>query len=233
MKKSVLLSLIIMIALLASCTQQEQLQVTEWKSATTTEAQTETATATEREVERIKVKIETEPSDNKKTKETKPTKPTTTKPSEPATQGVVKPGRHIQVTTVKGSLIPKDFFFVYGSATVKLNDTIESVYEKLGEEDSLKELSKRKKQYIYSDFILTTYKDKKGKERIEEIIVTEDSWATTKGATVGYYGTALRRIYGDPVSNKNGVITYRSGANNLIFTVENNLVTGISLKYIP
>lgn len=227
MKKSALLCLIIMVVMLVSCTQQEQLQVTEWKPAPTTEAQTETAT--EQKVKVVKVKVETEPADKKNKKETKPP----TEPSEPPTQGVVKPGRHIQVTTVKGSLNPKDFYFVYGSATVKLNDTIEAIYESLGEEDSLKELGKGKKQYTYSDFILTTYTDKKGQERLEEVVITEDSWSTAKGATVGYYGTALRRIYGDPVSNKKGVITYRSGANNLIFTVEDNLVTGISLKYIP
>lgn len=225
MKRLGLFGIIITLFMLVSCNQQKQVQVTEWTPAPTTTAQRETET--EQEVKAVKVKVETEPADKKKKKEKE------TKATEPPTQGVVKPGRHIQVTTVKGSLSPKDFYFTYGSQTVKLNDKIEDIYEKLGEEESVKTLSKKRKEYAYSDFVLTTYTDEKSVERLEEVVVMEESWATAKGATVGFYGTALRRIYGDPAGNEKGVITYTSGKSNLIFTVEDNLVTGISLKYIP
>lgn len=225
MRKLSFLSLIMAVIMFSSCTAQEKIEVTEWTPAPTTEAPTETVTE---EVKVKKMKIETDPiAKKKKKKETQPE----TEPSNLPTQGAVKPGRHIQVTTVKGSLSEKDFYFIYGSSTIMLNDTLEKLYEEVGEEDTIKVLNKKKTQYEYPDFVVTTYKDENQQERIEEIVVTEESWATAKGATVGYYGTALRRIYGDPVSNEKGIVTYTMGSNNLIFSVENNLVTGISFKY--
>jgi hypothetical protein len=232
MKNFVLVAVVTLIALLTSCTVTEQQEVTEWVPSTTTAQTTAQPTTTEETIEVVKVKVETDPTttEKKKSKKSKKKDPTETTTAVP-TQGVVKSGRHIVVTTVNGSLSQKDFYFIYGSATIKLNDKIDKVFNAFGEDYSFTELKKGRREYDYAQFTITTYTDSKDDERVEEIYIDDESWSTAKGAKIGSYGTALRRLYGDPASNSKGVITYTSGSNNLIFSVEDNLVTDISLKF--
>jgi hypothetical protein len=232
MKNFALVSVVALIVLFTSCTVAEQQEVTEWTPATTSSQTTAQPTTTEETVKVIKVKAETDPTttEKKKTQKSKKKEPTETTTAVP-TQGVVKSGRHIVVTTVKGSLNKKDFYFVYDSATIKLNDKIDKVFDAFGDDYSFTELKKGKTEYEYAQFTITSYTDSNDEERVEQIVIEDENWATLKGAKFGYYGTALKRIYGDPASNSKGVMTYTSGNNNLIFSVEDNLVTGISLKY--
>lgn len=235
MKKCILFALIATTAIFAvSCSNSQQDQeVTAWIASTTATQAEET---TEQDVT-VKAEEVTESGKKKsssstsKSKKKKNKQETTEETTEPPTQGVVKSGRNVEVTTVVGSISGSDFNFIYNGATVKLNSKIDTVFESVGEDNVSTELSKKKMEYDYSDFIITTYIDDNGTERVEKIVVVSEDLTTAKGAGFGTYGTGLRRIYGNDYTTKGSTITYTSGSKKLVFTVEDNLVIGISYVY--
>ena len=166
----------------------------------------------------------TKPKATEKTEETESTAPTTM----PPTQGVTKPGRHIVVTTVKGSLASTDLDFIYGSEVIKLNDKVEDVFTKLGD-DSYETPTKKTNTYDFDDFMLSSYVED-GVERVDKITVTDESYSTAKGAKIGMYASQLRRIYGDANKTTSTQYIFGSGTKTLIFTYEGNTVTGIVYK---
>ena len=236
MRKCILFVLIAITAIFAvSCSNSQQDQeVTAWIASTTA---TQTEETTEQDVT-VKAEEVTESGKKKssstsksKSKKKKNKQETTEETTEPPTQGVVKSGRNVEVTTVVGSINSSDFNFVYNKATVKLNSKIDAVFESVGEDNVSTELSKKKMEYDYSDFVITTYIDDSGAERVEKIVVVSEDLTTAKGAGFGTYGTGLRRIYGNDYTAKGSTITYTSGSKKLVFTVEDNLVVGISYVY--
>ncbi|MGN1130018.1 MAG: hypothetical protein ACI4Q8_01610, partial [Ruminococcus sp.] len=196
----------------------------EYTEETSTESQTQSTTEGKlnAKVETVKVATDpTTPKKSKKKKKKKETDPTTPKKSkkkkkkketEPVpTQGVVQPGRHIVVTTVCGSVNSNDMDFVYVTSIIKLNESMSSVFEKLGEDNISSELPKNKMEYDYSDFVITSYVDAKGVERLERIDILSEDVGTVKGAKIGSYGTELRRLYGEPNLYKGNTVTYTKG----------------------
>lgn len=167
------------------------------------------------------------PKATEKVEETKKTEPTTPV-TMPPTQGVTKPGRHIVVTTVKGSFSPTDLDFIYGSTTISLNEKVEDVFAKLGD-DSYETPTKKTNKYDFDDFMLSSYVED-GVERVDRIAVTAESYSTAKGAKIGMYASQLRRIYGDPSLTTDTKYVFGSGTKTLIFTYEGNTVTGIVYK---
>lgn len=224
MKRLFAFLLLFLVALsLSACTDSESaVQVTEWKPATSPTTTTEAATE-EDTVKVIKIRAETDPPAKKNNKEE----------TEPLTQGVVQPGRHIQVTTVRGSISIKDMEFVYKSATVKLNDPMIKVFENLGTDYGYTDLGNGKMEYEYEHFILTSYSDEDDVQRLEQLVLTDSKVCTNKGAKIGNYGTAMRRIYGDEDISENGVMTYNYQDTSLSFSVEDNIITAITYKYYP
>lgn len=158
------------------------------------------------------------------TKKPEPTAPATM----PPTQGVTKPGRTIVVTTVKGSFSPEDLDFIYGSEVIKLNDKVEEVFKKLGD-DSYEKPEKKTNKYDFEDFVLNTYVED-GIERVDKITISKGSYSTAKGAQIGMYASRLRRIYGDESKLTDTYYFFGSGTKKLIFTYEDNFVTGIIYK---
>ena len=199
----------------------------EYTEETTTESQTQSTTEGKLNAEVETVKVETDPTTPKKPKKKKKKKETEPLP----TQGVVQPGRHIVVTTVCGSVNSNDLDFVYVTSIIKLNESMSSVFEKLGEDNISSELPKDKMEYDYSDFVITSYLDANGVERLEKIDILTEDVGTVKGAKIGSYGTELRRLYGEPNLYKGNTVTYTKGNSNLTFTVEDNLVTNITYLY--
>ncbi len=158
----------------------------------------------------------------KATEATETTVPTTM----PPTQGATKAGRNIVVTTVKGSFSSSDLDFIYGSETIRLNEKVEDVFTKLGD-DSYEEPDKKRNIYDFDDFELCSYVED-GVERVDKITVIDENYSTAKGAKIGMYASRLRRIYGDADKFTKTEYVFGGGTKTLTFTYENNIVTGIA-----
>ncbi|MCH5299020.1 MAG: hypothetical protein J1E96_04580 [Ruminococcus sp.] len=239
MKKFITAAAAALVALfLAAC----NTQAPEPTEPTQTQTQTEqTSTTTTKKTknpafEEVKVQEEsiskvditknnpTKPEATEESEETTPTTPATM----PPTQGVTKPGRTIVVTTVKGSLTSTDLDFIYGSETIKLNEKVEDVFKKLGD-DSYEKPSKKTNSYEFDDFTLYSYVEE-GVERVDKIVVSDNDYSTAKGAKIGMYASRLRREYGDANKMTDSQYVFGSGTKSLIFTYEDNIVTGIIYK---
>lgn len=231
MKKLITAFLIIMILTAAcSCSNPAEKKVeTTAKPIPTTSAATEKATeTTQPETKKEKeTKKPTEKPTEKKEKKPKKTKPTTM----PPTQGKTRPNTRVAVTAPpKGSFSSSDFIFTFKKKEIKLNQKIESVFKLIGDDNSIGELSKKRTEYEYDDFILTTYKED-DEERIDLIEIIGDGASTSKGAKIGMFATRLKRLYGDPNKLTETKYVYGSGDKTLTFAYENNIVTDITYKY--
>lgn len=241
---SIFILSLILVVLITSCAAEKPNPTTVSTTKPTTAAQTTTATvpatttaATTTAATKPKKKPEkpekaTKPTEKKEkaTKPTKKTKPTTM----PPTQGRTRPNTHVAVTSPpKGSFSANDLVFKYKKHSVKLNEKVEDIYEVFGDDASEGELSSKRTEYEYDDFIVTTYKEDKDDEyeRIEKIEIIDDGAETKKGAKIGMYATRLKRLYGDPFKLNEEKYLYGSGAKTLTFTYEGNIVTGIIYKY--
>ncbi len=223
-----ILALVLVVTVFSSCYDNAKPVVidSEYTEETTTESQTQSTTEGKLNAEVETIKVATDPTTPKKPKKKKK------KETEPLpTQGVVQPGRRIVVTTVSGSVNSNDMDFVYVTSIIKLNESMNSVFEKLGEDNISSELPKNKMEYDYSDFVMTSYVDAKGVERLEKIDILTEDVGTVKGAKIGSYGTELKRLYGEPNLYKGNTVTYTKGSSNLTFAVEDNLVTSITYLY--
>ena len=223
-----ILALVLVVTVFSSCYDNAKPVVidSEYTEETTTESQTQSTTEGKLNAEVETIKVATDPTTPKKPKKKKK------KETEPLpTQGVVQPGRRIVVTTVSGSVNSNDLDFVYVTSIIKLNESMNSVFEKLGEDNISSELPKNKMEYDYSDFVMTSYVDAKGVERLEKIDILSEDVGTVKGAKIGSYGTELKRLYGEPNLYKGNTVTYTKGSSNLTFAVEDNLVTSITYLY--
>ncbi len=194
-----------------------------------TEAITEIPSTTVKPTEETvrEKKKATEAASEKKKKKVKKTEPTTF----PPTQGVVKPNRHINIVyPPKGSFSASDLVFKYKGKTINLNDTIESVIKKFGEDYALGEDSDTEFEYEYDGFTVGTYK--KGEvEKVVYINVFEDNVATAKGVKIGMYASRLKRYYGDAKKFTDTEYVYGSGSKTLTFNYENNIITEYTYNY--
>lgn len=221
-------------AAFASCAREDEFQdVTAYVTRPTT---AEVTLPPPTEVETVAHKVEkitspketeAEETETKKKKKEKTTEETIT---EPPTQGKVKPGRTINVTLPPvGSFSDADLEFNYKKILIELGDDMSELKETLGEENSLTELSKSRKEYEYDDFIISTYSDE-DIEMVTAIEVTNEDIATSKGAKPGMYASRLKRLYGDPSSVKKNMYIYGDAEGMLEFSYEDNIVTSYAYR---
>lgn len=223
-KLSVILLLAIVLATMTACSNTSDKKS---KAPATTENTTAAAVTTQPSTAKHTVKVTTKPTEKKEKKPKKPTKPTTM----PPTQGKTRPNTHVAVTQApKGSFSSSDLVFTYKKNQIKLNQKIESVFKLIGDDNSIGVLSKKRTEYEYDDFILTTYKED-DVERIDTIEIIGEGVSTSKDAKIGMYASKLKRLYGDPRKLTETEYVYGSGSRTLTFSYENNIVTDITYKY--
>lgn len=223
-KLSLILLLAIVLATMTACSNTSDKKS---KAPATTENTTAAAVTTQPSTAKHTVKVTTKPTEKKEKKPKKPTKPTTM----PPTQGKTRPNTHVAVTQApKGSFSSSDLVFTYKKNQIKLNQKIESVFKLIGDDNSIGVLSKKRTEYEYDDFILTTYKED-DVERIDTIEIIGEGVSTSKDAKIGMYASKLKRLYGDPRKLTETEYVYGSGSRTLTFSYENNIVTDITYKY--
>lgn len=231
MKKMVIISIILcMMIILPSCSGTENIfyettEVTEWKPTSTQGKATTDSTSDFGAKEEV-VEILPRP-----TQPTTETQEETETESELPTQGVLNPNGHIPVTTVTGAISADDLKFVYKDATIVLNSAIEDVFELIGEDNSSKLISDDITEYEYEGFIIYTYANDKGIEKVDKIVVTDEGYSTLKGVKTGDYASSLKKIYGNPIEQGNGIKSYAIGKEKLIFNYKDNIITQISYEY--
>lgn len=223
-KLSVILLLAIVLATMTACSNTSDKKS---KASATTANTTTTASTTQPSTAKHTVKVTTKPTEKKEKKPKKSTKPTTM----PPTQGKTRPNTHVAVTQApKGSFSSSDLVFTYKKNQIKLNQKIESVFKLIGDDNSIGVLSKKRTEYEYDDFILTTYKED-DVERIDTIEIIGEGVSASKDAKIGMYASRLKRLYGDPRKLTETEYVYGSGSRTLTFSYENNIVTDITYKY--
>lgn len=84
--------------------------------------------------------------------------------------------------------------------------------------------------YFYPGFELTTYPDS-GKERVLSIALTDDSVTTPEGVYIGASFDSVTKAYGDGYTQNGGQYTYTKGKGSLVFTLENDAITGILYRF--
>lgn len=84
--------------------------------------------------------------------------------------------------------------------------------------------------YVYDGFRLTTYREKENdpNEKLVKIEFTSDAVKTAEGITVGSTADAVKAAYGEPTTDSGSTLIYRRGATELLLTVRDGRVTGIS-----
>lgn len=223
-KLSVILLLAIVLATMTACSNTSDKKP---KPPATTAHTTTTAVTTQPTTAKHTVKVTTKPTEKKEKKPKRHTKPTTM----PPTQGKTRPNTHVAVTQApKGSFSSSDLVFTYKKNQIKLNQKIESVFKLIGDDNSIGVLSKKRTEYEYDDFILTTYKED-DVERIDTIEIIGEGVSASKDAKIGMYASKLKRLYGDPRKLTETEYVYGSGSRTLTFSYENNIVTDITYKY--
>ncbi len=223
-KLSVILLLAIVLATMTACSNTSDKKS---KASATTANTTTTASTTQPSTAKHTVKVTTKPTEKKEKKSKKPTKPTTM----PPTQGKTRPNTHVAVTQApKGSFSSSDLVFTYKKNQIKLNQKIESVFKLIGDDNSIGVLSKKRTEYEYDDFILTTYKED-DVERIDTIEIIVEGVSASKDAKIGMYASRLKRLYGDPRKLTETEYVYGSGSRTLTFAYKDNIVTDITYKY--
>ncbi|MCR5652413.1 MAG: hypothetical protein K6F88_01280 [Ruminococcus sp.] len=233
MKKSLILVLAALIAVLATACGETDNTIANNKSAVIIQpTRKETAPTNGEKIKEEIVKKATKPNQSateptasaKAKKQKKKKKRKNTLP----TQGDPNPNTNIQVTTApNGSFDSSDLDFIFEGAYIYLNDDIEDAIAILGEDNGATELSKTKTEYEFDDVTVVTY-EKNEKERVESITVLTDTIPTPKGAKVGMYGTQLRTVYGLPTKKSDTAYTYSIDNKSLVFNLENNIVTSYS-----
>ena len=229
MKKLIAALMIVMILAASSCSKPAEKKAETTKPIPTTSAATEkpTATAQPETKKEKETKKPTEKPTEKKEKKPKKTKPTTM----PPTQGKTRPNTRVAVTAPpKGSFSSSDLIFTFKKKQIKLNQKIESVFKLIGDDNAIAELSKKRMEYEYDDFILTTYIED-DEERIDKIEIIGEGASTSKGAKLGMFASRLKRLYGDANKLTETKYVFGSGDKTLTFTYEDNTVTEIVYKY--
>ncbi len=234
MKKHCALFLIFLIIFsLTACSRPGtfETEVTEYKSGNTSLADktTPASKTTASEIKIIEKTVETtdkDKSDKKKSPTEKKEKVKKTKPTTmPPTQGKTRPNTHVVVIRPKkGSFSGSDLTFKYKGKTINLNDEIETVLKKFGEDYGLSEVSKTETEYEYDGFTVGTKKQGK-KEKVIYIDVLEDYISTPKGVKIGMYASRLKRYYGDATRVTETQYIYGNGNRTLTFYYEDNIVT--------
>jgi hypothetical protein len=85
--------------------------------------------------------------------------------------------------------------------------------------------------YFYQGFELTTYPDN-GKEHVLSVVLTDDSVTTPEGVYLGGTLADIERGHGKDYMLEGGQVTYTNGRGKLVFTLEDDAITGIMYTLI-
>jgi hypothetical protein len=127
----------------------------------------------------------------------------------------------------------KNYVFVSGNVTIKLDDPAEPILSALGEPRQYREspscaFDGLDKLYVYAGFKLQTY-PQNGKDFILSVELTDDSVATPEGIAIGATKDQVVTAYGTPDSETDTALTYKSDSSKttLQFLLRDGKVTNI------
>lgn len=127
---------------------------------------------------------------------------------------------------------PKGYGFKYAGVTVYVHGKASKLIDKMGEPNK-KTKSKscaydgEDTKYVYDDFTLVTYTEKKGgTEYVQSIKFTTKKAKTKEGIKIGSKEKTMKKKYGRAKDNF-GVYTYKKGKMGIVLTVEDEKVTEI------
>jgi len=80
--------------------------------------------------------------------------------------------------------------------------------------------------YFYPGFELTTYAYN-DKDYVLSVVFTDDSVTTPLGVYIGGTSADIKKAYGADFTQKYAQLIYTSGQGSLIFTLEDDIITGI------
>ena len=132
------------------------------------------------------------------------------------------------------SAAPKGYGFRYAGVTVYVHGKASGLIDKMGEPNKK---SKSKScaydgediKYVYDDFTLVTYTEKKGgTEYVQSIKFTSKKAKTKEGIKIGSKEKTMKKKYGRARDNF-GVYTYKKGKMGITFTVDDGKVSAAML----
>ncbi len=144
-------------------------------------------------------------------------------------------------TKTSGSFSKDDLVFVYENNSINLDDEIDDVLSKLS---SLNEYDYSEaescyypgldKTYKWDGLELITYPNTDGSERLCSITIKNDSFATSKGISVGSKASDVVDTYGDKYTKEGLAYRYSIDDNHYLDVyVLNDIVDSISYILIP
>jgi hypothetical protein len=86
--------------------------------------------------------------------------------------------------------------------------------------------------YFYPGLELTTFCPENGQEWVLSVVLTDDSVTTPEGVYLGGTLEDIKKSYGDDFTQSGGQLTYTLGQGKLIFTCEEEIITGIVYSLI-
>lgn len=125
------------------------------------------------------------------------------------------------------------FAVTLGEVTVALGRPAEPILSALGAPKSQSEVfdcgeGNSRIRYRYDSLTVYTMKSD-GKEVVDQVELMDDLAQTSRGICIGDDEAKVREAYGNPTSDKNGVITYSKSSMQLLFEIENGKVSAIGL----
>lgn len=127
----------------------------------------------------------------------------------------------------------KNYVFVSGNVTVKLDDPAEPILSALGEPRQYSEshscaFDGLDKVYVYAGFKIQTY-PQNGKDYVLSVELTDDSVATPEGIAIGAGKDQVVTAYGTPDSESATALSYLDTAKKvtLQFLLRDGKVTNI------
>lgn len=138
-----------------------------------------------------------------------------------------------------GALADQDTIALLDGVAIDLNGTSEEVIGALGTNYTLTTQTSchasegEDKTYTYEGFTINTYPNN-GVESVLEVIITKDSFTTSKGVKVGDSLSALTAAYGEnyrKIGQAFYVYETADGKKQIRFSIENDTVTQIDYYY--
>lgn len=86
------------------------------------------------------------------------------------------------------------------------------------------------KTYTYDGYTVDTYPDEEGIDRINDVVLNDDTVTTPEGARLGMSSADVEEIYGSDYEESNGSYAYAKGGMKLLIVIKDDVVT--SIQYI-
>lgn len=130
-----------------------------------------------------------------------------------------------------------DVKFSYNGTTIELNSELETAISGLG--DALEVKSQlschgegEDKSYKYEGFVVNSYPDSSGKDRVLQVLITGENIPTNKGIKIGSTANDVVAAYGEGYKKIGVYYSYDAGNKmELRFLIENDAVSQIDYYY--